>query len=87
MLAPARIVLQQASLTNAALGHENLGPLSEAHGFISARPPIVDLPPPSTPGPRPRPRCPSSATPSGCGGPSTPCRASSRAPSASPTAT
>lgn len=46
MLAPARIVLQQASLTNAALGHENLGPLSEAHGFISARPPIVDLPPP-----------------------------------------
>lgn len=43
---PARIVLRQAEATNAALGHVNLGALSESHGFISAAQPIVDLPRP-----------------------------------------
>jgi sulfite reductase alpha subunit-like flavoprotein len=46
MSVPARLVLQQAEATNAALGHVNLGALSESHGFVSATPPIVDLPAP-----------------------------------------
>jgi sulfite reductase alpha subunit-like flavoprotein len=46
MNVPARLVLRQAEATNAALGHVNLGALSESHGFVSATPPIVDLPAP-----------------------------------------
>lgn len=46
VLAPARIVLDQARAIHAALGHENLGPLSETHGFVSTRPPLVELPAP-----------------------------------------
>ena len=46
MSVPARLVLQQAEATNAALGHVNLGALSESHGFVSTMPPIVDLPAP-----------------------------------------
>ena len=46
MSVPARLILRQAEATNAALGHVNLGALSESHGFVSATPPIVDLPPP-----------------------------------------
>lgn len=46
MNVPARLVLRQAEATNAALGHVNLGALSESHGFVSATPPVADLPPP-----------------------------------------
>ena len=43
---PAGRVLAEASDRNEALGHENLGPLSESHGFLSRRAPHHDLPPP-----------------------------------------
>ena len=43
---PAARVLAAASRRNAASGHENLGPLSESHGFLSQRVPEHDLPPP-----------------------------------------
>ncbi len=45
-IAPARIVLRQAEHSNAVLGHENLGFLSERNGFIPVTPPILDLPAP-----------------------------------------
>ena len=44
--APAARVLAEATGRNAALGHENLGPLSESHGFLSQRVPEHDLPRP-----------------------------------------
>lgn len=44
--APARGVLLRAEATNATLGHENLGFLSAAHGFMPASPPRDRLPPP-----------------------------------------
>ena len=43
---PAARALAAATSRNAAAGHENLGPLSESHGFLSQRPPEHDLPPP-----------------------------------------
>ena len=43
---PAGRVLAEASSRNEGLGHENLGPLSESHGFLSRRRPQHDLPPP-----------------------------------------
>jgi hypothetical protein len=39
-------VLAEARRRNAALGHENLGALSESHGFLAQRPPEHDLPAP-----------------------------------------
>ena len=44
--APAARVLEEAARRNASLGHENLGPLSESHGFVGTRPPSHDLPAP-----------------------------------------
>ena len=44
--APAARVLEEAVRRNASLGHENLGSLSESHGFVSIRPPSHDLPAP-----------------------------------------
>jgi sulfite reductase (NADPH) flavoprotein alpha-component len=41
--APAARVLEEAARRNAALGHENLGPLSESHGFVGILPPSHDL--------------------------------------------
>ena len=43
---PAARVLEEAARRNASLGHENLGSLSESHGFVSIRPPLHDLPAP-----------------------------------------
>ena len=43
---PAARVLAAATSRNAAAGHENAGPLSESHGFLSQRQPEHDLPPP-----------------------------------------
>jgi cytochrome b involved in lipid metabolism len=42
---PSRLVLQGAARTNHALGHENLGFLSESHGFMPCHPPLPKLPP------------------------------------------
>ena len=42
---PARLVLGQAQALNHALGHENLGCLSEAYGFMPCSPPLPKLPP------------------------------------------
>jgi len=44
--APARVVLVRAEAANAALGHENHGFLSAAHGFMPTHPPRGHLPPP-----------------------------------------
>jgi sulfite reductase alpha subunit-like flavoprotein len=44
--APALRVLEEVARRNASLGHENLGPLSESHGFVSTSPPMHDLPAP-----------------------------------------
>jgi hypothetical protein len=44
--APAAHALWEATRRNAALGHDNLGSLSEEYGFISAEPPVHDLPAP-----------------------------------------
>jgi sulfite reductase (NADPH) flavoprotein alpha-component len=41
----SRLVLTEASETNQRLGHENLGFLSEEHGFMPTAPPLLDLPP------------------------------------------
>lgn len=41
---PARRVLSRAISTNRRLGHENLGFLSESHGFMPLRPPLLALP-------------------------------------------
>jgi cytochrome b involved in lipid metabolism len=45
-LGPAARVLAQATSRNTAAGNENLGPLSDSHGFLSRRPPEHDLPSP-----------------------------------------
>lgn len=42
--APTRLVLQRAEAQNRDLGHENLGFLSESHGFMPIRPPLTSLP-------------------------------------------
>jgi sulfite reductase alpha subunit-like flavoprotein len=42
--APAASVLVEAGRRNAELGHENLGPLSEKHGFSASEPPPRHLP-------------------------------------------
>lgn len=42
---PARYVLTKAIETNQRLGHENLGFLSETHGVMPSRPPVLRLPP------------------------------------------
>ncbi len=42
---PSRLALTQASETNRRLGHENLGFLSEDHGFMPTTPPLLELPP------------------------------------------
>ena len=44
--APAARVLEAATLRNAASAHENLGSLSESHGFVTVSPPVHDLPAP-----------------------------------------
>jgi sulfite reductase alpha subunit-like flavoprotein len=44
-LIPARQVLRTAEETNKRLGHEHLGFLSEAHGFMPLEPPLLCLPP------------------------------------------
>lgn len=41
---PARRVLAAAVETNERLGHENLGFLSESHGFMPGEPPVLRLP-------------------------------------------
>ncbi|MCH7610981.1 MAG: FHA domain-containing protein [Chloroflexi bacterium] len=42
---PSRLVLSTAEETNQRLGHENLGFLSDSHGFMPIRPPRLELPP------------------------------------------
>jgi len=42
---PARYVLSKAIETSQQLGHENLGFLSETHGVMPSRPPLLRLPP------------------------------------------
>jgi sulfite reductase (NADPH) flavoprotein alpha-component len=42
---PARRVLNEATETNERLGHENLGFLSESHGFMPRQQPLLSLPP------------------------------------------
>src|SRR5258706_11063063 len=44
-IVPSRYVLLNAIETAQSLGHENLGFLSEAHGFMPSRPPLLKLPP------------------------------------------
>jgi sulfite reductase alpha subunit-like flavoprotein len=41
---PARRVLNEATETNQRLGHENLGFLSESHGFMPRQQPLLNLP-------------------------------------------
>jgi sulfite reductase alpha subunit-like flavoprotein len=41
----AREVLRTAQRINTRLGHENLGFLSESHGFMPSEPPLLSLPP------------------------------------------
>ena len=41
---PARRILSAAEETNRQLGHENLGFLSESHGFLPVEPPLQKLP-------------------------------------------
>src|SRR5918912_2466238 len=41
---PARSALISAEETNTRLGHENLGFLSESHGFLPRTPPLRGLP-------------------------------------------
>ena len=43
---PAARALAEATSRNSELGHENLGPLSESHGFLAQRSPEHDLPRP-----------------------------------------
>lgn len=43
-ICPARAYLRAAEADNAALGHENRGFLSAAHGFLPSRPPSTSLP-------------------------------------------
>lgn len=42
---PSRRVLDEAVAENQRLGHENLGFLSESHGFLPVEPPLLELPP------------------------------------------
>jgi len=42
---PSRLALTAAEETNQRLGHENLGFLSESHGFMPSTPPRLQLPP------------------------------------------
>jgi len=42
---PARVILDNAAVVNQRLGHENLGSVSETHGFLPVLPPISSLPP------------------------------------------
>ena len=42
---PSRLALTTAEGTNKRLGHENLGFLSEEHGFMPSAPPLRQLPP------------------------------------------
>lgn len=42
---PSRMILDTATQTNQRLGHENLGFLSETHGFLPTSPPPLKLPP------------------------------------------
>ncbi len=44
MLIPARQTLNDATATNERLGHENLGFLSETHGFMPVERPLLSLP-------------------------------------------
>ncbi len=44
-IVPSRYVLSNAIETATSLGHENLGFLSETHGFMPSRPPLRKLPP------------------------------------------
>ena len=41
---PSRLMLTTASQANTRLGHENLGFLSETHGFLPTSPPLLKLP-------------------------------------------
>lgn len=41
---PSRLILTTASQANTRLGHENLGFLSETHGFLPTSPPLLKLP-------------------------------------------
>ncbi|MDQ3548313.1 MAG: hypothetical protein M3439_05765, partial [Chloroflexota bacterium] len=41
---PSRQVLSRATILNRELGHENLGFLSEEHGFLPSQPPLLELP-------------------------------------------
>jgi sulfite reductase alpha subunit-like flavoprotein len=43
-IVPSRYVLSNAMTTAQSLGHENLGFLSEAHGFMPSLPPLLKLP-------------------------------------------
>lgn len=45
MRIPSRRVLIEAEAENRRLGHENLGFLSETHGFMPTSPPLLALPP------------------------------------------
>jgi len=44
-IVPSRYVLSNAIATAQSLGHENLGFLSEAQGFMPSQPPLLRLPP------------------------------------------
>lgn len=44
MFIPSRQTLNEATATNERLGHENLGFLSEAHGFMPVERPLLSLP-------------------------------------------
>jgi len=44
-IVPSRHVLSNAMAASESLGHENLGFLSEAHGFMPSQPPLLRLPP------------------------------------------
>lgn len=41
---PSRLILTRAERDRAQLGHDNLGPLSEAHGFLPFEPPLLAMP-------------------------------------------
>lgn len=44
-IVPSRYILSNAIATTQSLGHENLGFLSEIHGFMPSQPPLLKLPP------------------------------------------
>ncbi len=43
LMVPTRRILAEAEATNERLGHENLGFLSESHGFLPREPPLLEL--------------------------------------------